>query len=312
MVGAGEAAGSWVGTSRFRGRVSEMEKQTDEREVVEAGAAVTLVDSDRYCNTCGYNIRGVAISGSCPECGAAVADSLRGEMLQYAGAEYLQSLATGLKWILHGILWFIGVAVVGGLVGIVVVMQRPLLEHAVSWVSDGLLFGLSIWIFCGYMRVTQPDPQFAGVEHAASARNVARIAAIVEIALAGVAMLVDSLSFAMKSASGASTQAPIVDLLDLLSFLIGLVWVVAFFVKIVAMVRHVMWLGQRVPDAWMVRRAKKYQWLLVVLGTVGFLAAALGPLIALILYWNLLDRMRKHLHAIIATGQPASLPGALG
>lgn len=33
----------------------------------------------------------------------------------------------------------------------------------------------------------------------------------------------------------------------------------------------------------------------------------LGPLIALIIYWNLLDRMRKHLKSILATGRPAAV-----
>jgi hypothetical protein len=44
-----------------------------------------------------------------------------------------------------------------------------------------------------------------------------------------------------------------------------------------------------------------------VLATVGALLL-LGPLVALVLYWNLLHRMRKHLKAIVETGEPAQLP----
>jgi ACR3 family arsenite efflux pump ArsB len=73
-----------------------------------------------------------------------------------------------------------------------------------------------------------------------------------------------------------------------------------------------MWLARRVPDQWIVKRATTYRWLLPVLTTVGVLLIGLGPLIALVLYWNLLDRMRKHLKAIVATGAPADLPSVAG
>jgi len=46
----------------------------------------------------------------------------------------------------------------------------------------------------------------------------------------------------------------------------------------------------------------------ILLFTIGAFFLLLGPLIALILYWNLLDRMRKHLIAIEKTGEPAQLP----
>jgi hypothetical protein len=37
--------------------------------------------------------------------------------------------------------------------------------------------------------------------------------------------------------------------------------------------------------------------------------AIIGPLIALVMYWNLLDRFRKHTGSIIKNGMPAALPG---
>jgi hypothetical protein len=52
-----------------------------------------------------------------------------------------------------------------------------------------------------------------------------------------------------------------------------------------------------------------YRWLLPLIAVVGAVALFLGPLVALIMYWNLLDRMRKHLKSIVANGQPASLRG---
>jgi hypothetical protein len=43
--------------------------------------------------------------------------------------------------------------------------------------------------------------------------------------------------------------------------------------------------------------------------TVGALIL-IGPLIALVLYWNFLDRMRKHLKAIEAGGTHMAFKGA--
>lgn len=38
-----------------------------------------FVEDDQPCVQCGYNLRGVILSGNCPECGKAVTLSLRGE-----------------------------------------------------------------------------------------------------------------------------------------------------------------------------------------------------------------------------------------
>jgi hypothetical protein len=37
------------------------------------------------------------------------------------------------------------------------------------------------------------------------------------------------------------------------------------------------------------------------------LACGLGPLVALVLYWNILDRFRKHVKSILTVGTPATL-----
>lgn len=67
------------------------------------------------------------------------------------------------------------------------------------------------------------------------------------------------------------------------------------------------WLATRVPDYFIVKRTKTYMWLLPVLYIPGAALIGLGPLIALVLYWNLLDRLRKHVKSIIKHGGPARL-----
>src|SRR4051794_36190357 len=43
------------------------------------------VDEDALCDGCGYNVRALERSGSCPECGAAVEASVRLDRLRRAG-----------------------------------------------------------------------------------------------------------------------------------------------------------------------------------------------------------------------------------
>ena len=45
-------------------------------------AAVDTVDRDLTCEGCGYNLRGLALNGTCPECGSSVAAAWSGSLAQ--------------------------------------------------------------------------------------------------------------------------------------------------------------------------------------------------------------------------------------
>lgn len=63
---------------------------------------------------------------------------------------------------------------------------------------------------------------------------------------------------------------------------------------------YLAWLARGVPDEPMRRRAMLLLWLGPLLMTVGIVLLGLGPLIALVLYWNLLDKFRKVFKSIRA------------
>ncbi len=50
---------------------------------------------DTLCRQCGYNLRGLSRGGQCPECGRPIADSARRDLLCWADARYVGSLAWG-------------------------------------------------------------------------------------------------------------------------------------------------------------------------------------------------------------------------
>lgn len=266
--------------------------------VAEVTSQASLVDSDRSCVKCGYNLRGLAYTAKCPECGTDVQMSLRGILLQFADREYLDKVLTGHSWVLNAILVSIVLMVVN--IFVAVALKIPGTEVAVS----GLSIFISIWSFLGYLKLTEPDPMFTGTERPDSARQVVRIAAMVSIAANTLAVIVGGIALA----GGGVGALPVV----MISGALAVLGYIAFAVQFFAMMNYTMWLARRVPDQWVVKRATTYRWLLPVLTTVGVLLIGLGPLIALVLYWNLLDRMRKHLKAIVATGAPASLPSMAG
>lgn len=263
---------------------------------------MTHVHDDRSCIKCGYNLRGQAISAMCPECGTAVGDSMRGVLLQFAAPEYRATILKGHSWVLNGILVYILVMVLGVGLGMVSGMGGGQIA-GVELVLAGVGMAVNVWIFLGYLKLTEQDPQFTASEKQDSARQIVRIAAIVSIALGALGAMLQLL---MIAGTGIS-----IALIAGLAAVVGIGGLIAWAVQFFAMMNYTRWLAGRVPDAWIVKRSRTYRWLLPVLATVGALAVGLGPLIALILYWNLLDRMRKHLKSIQATGAPAALKGAV-
>lgn len=61
-----------------------------------SGAIADPISSDTPCRRCGYNLRGLALAGQCPECGLPVDDSVRGTLLCYAPVSYQRRVCQGL------------------------------------------------------------------------------------------------------------------------------------------------------------------------------------------------------------------------
>lgn len=251
------------------------------------------ISDHRACITCGYDLIGLPVGGVCPECGTLAADSLRGILLQFASPDYLRSVRLGLSLVLSGILIWVVVIVVSVLGQIYFKGGREfgLIMQAAS-LADQVL------ILVGYLRLTVLDPQFTGTESPTSARAILRIAVLIQI---GLSLLTTALLLAAGSAPSPGVAAIFMAL--------SAAGLAASAVQFFAMMRYARWLARRVPDDRIIRRTQVYMWLLPLLTTVGCLAIGLGPLVALILYWNLLDRLRKHLKSIERTGNPATLKG---
>lgn len=256
-------------------------------DMTKVGSGVQVVTDGRFCYRCGYALTGLPVDGACPECATDVALSLREPWLSNTSNEYLKTIKRGLSFVLNGILlqivFFILTAISSVAFAFGAVALVPL--FALSQL------GISILILAGYWLYTQPDPGQMAFEASDSARKIVRWVVAIQAAtsLAGFLLL----------AVAGFMHGPIADMLDVIEgilYLIGsAVWLLQFF----AVMRYTRWLAARVPDKKMIRHTRLYMWLLPVIAIVGAIALMLGPLIALILYWNLLHRLRLHLKRII-------------
>lgn len=266
----------------------------------------SILNADRSCFRCSYNLRGLPIAGVCPECGTPVQDSLRGILLQFASAEYLSTIHSGLSLILNGILLMVLLSVVSIFIGI---NASGVAGGDPGLVLAGLQIIPSVMMLLGYWKYTEPDPGFAGTELPAAARKVMRVTVVIQAATTAAGFL---LSFAtiVFLAGGAATSGASAVLLVV--GIVNITGIGAFVVQFFATMRYTRWMASRVPDARIITRTKTYMWALPAIAIVGAIFLFLGPLIALVLYWNLLDRLRKHVKAIRKTGSPAALKGSLG
>ena len=81
------------------------------------------LDTDLSCRGCGYNLRGLGLGQTCPECGMAVDWSAQGDLLQYANVHWLGKLKQGMTWYIVAIFATIGLAIVNGVISMA--LQAP-------------------------------------------------------------------------------------------------------------------------------------------------------------------------------------------
>lgn len=261
------------------------------------------------CRGCGYDLAGLLASSNCPECGKLVTASLRGDRLRDASREYVTALHQGVRCVLASIALLV-VMVMAVILGTVVfdAMGADLganFRKAAAWGMRGVaLLSATLAVF-GWFRLTTPEPALHIVDTADRHRQWARF-----LVVALVAQSVLSIGLAMidpKAASAPSGSGPMASVIHAIEWA-GLVIGVAQFVF---SMNYLKWLADKVPDRALGRRAARYRWLLPLWFFPGMLLCFLGPLVALILYDNLLNDFRRVLKRILAdpTFQPPPATG---
>ncbi len=253
-----------------------------------------VVQNDHGCMTCGYSLRGLAQSTKCPECGTPVADSLRGDLLFYRNTDYIHTLKKGLSLILNGILVQLIVTIFGG-IGIAMLSAAAVATvppFVMDFVIPGVGTAVSAVILLGWWWFTAQDPGVANQDEP-KARLVVRGAVIASLVIAIAALLVPFLP-SSPSQFGAREAIAIV---------LGIGSTAAFATQFFAGMLYVRGMARRLPNEKIYKRAKSRMIACPIWYTVGILLIGLGPLIALVLYWNLLNMVSTALKTIIKAQQ---------
>jgi hypothetical protein len=158
---------------------------------------------DIPCIHCGYNLRSLLPDQTCPECGAAVEPSLRGDALRHANPRWLRRLTVGMTCIVIGQIAFVAL-LTGGLrwldfwLSSILEIPRPGPRVIVYLLVSGLpVFG--VWL------VTSAEPARLGSSREPWTRLGARL-----LALAGLLLM---LAVAVSPVGTAARPATAADLL---------------------------------------------------------------------------------------------------
>ena len=203
------------------------------------GGVPARVAADTPCRHCGYNLRGLAPEGRCPECGTPIGLAVHGDLLGYADPVWVARLARGAGCMLAGLIISTVVNVFGGCVASYRVGGLP----AARFVDflGGLLGLYGAWL------LTSPDPSGIGEDPHLTARRLVRAGLMV-----GLLQQLVIMAFC-------PWQSPpqwLVVLLTVVGVAVSLIWIAAEFAKFVYIER----LSVRIPDPAMARSARTVRW----------------------------------------------------
>ena len=130
---------------------------------------VAALSIDVPCIHCGYNLRGLVPGGMCPECGHAIDEALRGDLLRFANPDWLRKLRLGIALQL----WGIGLGIILGAIGGGLVAGGVIGPQFIPWVQ---FIGIAIGLW-GTFALTTREPREALQDEGASVRTVLRTTA---------------------------------------------------------------------------------------------------------------------------------------
>ncbi len=226
-----------------------------------------------------------------------VSRSLAGDLLRDASSEYVSRLQRGASLIYWSIITtvilfivgFLGVVVVGASGGSLGGISGPGLQILLS----GIGFIVGLIGFYGWWLLSSPDPRH-GPTQQGTARIIVRVAVAFRAAVSLFSLVVNITTPGLGGSAPAMSSAVFI-VSAVASLLAFVAWIAGF---IAAMV-YLQGLALRIPDGIVYDRARRYIWLLPLIYVLLFLCFGLGVLVALVMYVNLIDRVRKDLKKVL-------------
>ena len=286
----------------------------------------SVLDS-KPCLSCGYDLKGLSSAGVCPECNAPVLRSLQGDLLQYASLGYLKTLKQGCLIVEIS---FAASIILGGLGIAGAISSAALLgsARAGEFIAAGAeALGATIGLL-GWWIFSSQDPGLTGEDVGANARKILRIAligaavtALVKLCLVFVPGFSQALrNLAVPTAAGGvvpsnpsgNGKGGYISFGGLTTRVgggaslwpailmgsVGLLSLALTITKFFASMLYLRGIVRRMPDPAIEVHVKRFMWLGPLLYTVGIALCGLGPIIAFIMNWVIVDKARQRLNSI--------------
>lgn len=266
-----------------------------EIEVVPALGGAGSVEEDLPCFQCAYNLRGLAASGLCPECNAAITHSLHGTSLKYAGREYLQKLHLGLVLVILSMLVMAALHIEA-----ILSVFRPVASY--GWVHLALVVlsvGACVTTAAGYYFYITPWVVASKVRFRARIRRALLIVVVLKLALIFVQAFGPLILFNVG-------MNELIDLIDRIARAGGLLLSPVLVAMVLLYTRE---LAERLGDASLAASARRRMWilppLLAALALVMFFNSFFGMLYGVIAgmiyvpYLLLLNRVRWRIRGLL-------------
>jgi hypothetical protein len=244
-----------------------------------------------HCPKCKYDLVGCDPKGNCPECGTPVYCSVGRGVLNAVPIEQLRSAHLGFRLVTNLILLYI-VSVIVSMVGLFYIIgvnpdQYYPLAAIAAIINNGIIFG----IIYGWLRLTQ---RLQNLPDALDRPDLRSFVRVVMWIFAGSTVI--TLVYGLFPSDPNAPPSAIDIAYAIFSFLVAILMLVVF----VANVLYMGWFARLVGNTKMAKRAKHFVWYGPLIAVLGFFILFLGPLITLVLYWNMIEYTRRDLKKIIA------------
>ena len=206
-----------------------------------------VIEGERPCIRCGYALAGLPTSGLCPECGTPTARSLMGDLLVYSDPDYVATLRRGATTVLISV-----VMLMAGIVASIVIKSGA---PGGMFLMSYYYIGVHAVFVLGWMWFTTPDVGQLSSNKGEKPRRVVRgcLVALIAVKVATVVLPV------VVTVPG-----------HLLTALRGLDNVLLA-VGLIAGMKYLMWLSQRIPSREVFQgagRLTSYLWVAAVCGAI--------------------------------------------
>lgn len=247
------------------------------------------------CFWCDYDLSNTAPDSKCPECGVPVFASIGQGVLATVPYEKLKNIHAGMKLVTVLILVYIVTSVTAGIAaGAMSATMNSTTLYGVVVVGSTINNAILLAIVYGWHKVATPISEIPNQLDERGRRSFLNVMSWIFAAATALTLILN-----LIPRNYTPTTNPSFSAIDIIAGLLGLATLVIMVIYFVAQVRYIGWIAKLVRNRKMERRAKHLVWSGPLMSILGFIILFIGPLIALILYWNMIEYTRRDLKKIV-------------